>query len=254
MSYRESGYTGSTLKVGALVGTLLIGTFVAPPIKRYLARSSRMTALANAHSVDTELIADPTVSLVKMRFPKDYARLRAGVMKSAGEGDGAAIGVVVDRTITGIVKRDGAYLTRAPHDDLMRAAGAELAVYQALELQPTLCAGFGTPAFDAASLDDETRGLIASIVRARLAAIAAGRDTPRTATPPESMTAVQQALLQALAGKSIDPQAYEILAGKRTAAQATEATQCQAAIHFLQAVRDMPAADADQIYAPSTRQ
>lgn len=240
MSYAERGYSGPTLKIGALVATLVIGTFVTPHIKRYLNDQKDMTELSSPEAVDRELIADPLVGNVaktmKQYFPGDYTALTTAIRYAAVGRDMNAIGGALDRQLDIIVQRDGRHAAQAPAPAMMSVAAAELRLLDSLSTAN--CVAFikgtridGTP-------PPQRMTLVMDIAAARLNAIAQGRDHPVARKPPDAGLASD--FLSALIDHGAPFHVQEVFAGERTLDQATDETVCEAQKQLLGTVQSMP--------------
>lgn len=249
MGYAEGGYSGSGLKIGAIVATMILGTFVVPPIKRYFNDQKDMTELASTEGVDRQLAADPMVSglvrIVQQRFPGDYAALNTAIRTAAQARDMKAIGSAVENQLGVIFQRDGGKAASAPAPQLMNIAATELNLLNSLSISN--CAAF----VKSAPLDGvpppERAPLLTKMAVARLLAIAEGRDHPVSRQPVDAALAGE--FQTALNQRGVSYLVQEMFTGKRSIEQATDETICEAQKQMLATVQSMPSDDGARYFA-----
>lgn len=225
------------MKIGGAIAAAAMMWFGWLLIRSQADTLSMTTSIGAEDILLHDPVAGAAFTLLKEKFPEDFARIRDAVSGSAGSLDRKAIAQVLQREIAVTLKRNDHFVAQAPHDMLVRFRAVNLAVLERLQgTALPLCAQMASTGNTGdAALSPETSRLGGALLEARLALAAAGRDRPQQRaleiTPEDARQAVA-----AMRAAGASQESIELAVGTRTTAQASQQMQCDAGIDTLRAL------------------
>lgn len=185
----------------------------------------------------------PTMTVLRDRFPDDFATLTRSVAAEASKRDPIGVENAVRAAIVRINAEQRGRIAAAPDAAIERYRDRYKAALAALADRPADCFAFAAGSW--IGLDDmptEPRRALHAVTVATLDAIADGRDTP--AAPADA--AIDPAAFEAALRATGIPQAsLALLMGERAPDPEEPAVLCQAEVHFYRALDALPPAQAN---------